>query len=166
VVRVPVEPPAGSPPPGVALRAGGRSYQVYEAPLPGMTDALDALVLRTGRSREALADSAAAAAPGGDPVRVAYESGAAAVAAILDTLAPDTRFLYASGDADRAWRAVLPPVTGLAVAHRRSPEVATLGLAMLTATGVGAHLDRDRANPVAYVDEPDIDLAGRYAALR
>ena len=165
VVSVPVEPPAAPPPAGVALRAGGRSYQVYEAALPGMTDALDALVLRTGRSRESLAASAAVAAPGTDPVRVAYESGAFAVARVVRELAPEAAFVYATGEADRAWRAVLPSVTGLPVVHRRA-DVTTCGLAMLTATGAGAHLDREEANPVAYVDEPDLDLAGRYAAPR
>ncbi|HEX8004702.1 MAG TPA: hypothetical protein VF519_18600 [Mycobacteriales bacterium] len=164
VVHVPVAPPAPEPPPGVALRAGGRSYQVYEAPLPGMVDALEGLVLRTGRSRESLAASAAVARPGEDPVRVAYESGAFAVARVVRALAPEAAFLTAHGAADRAWRAVLPSVTGLPVVHRRSAELTTLGLAMLTATATGGHLDREAANPIAYVDEPDLDLAGRYAA--
>lgn len=165
VVHVPVAPPAAEPPAGVSLRAGGRSYQVYEAPLPGMTDALDGLVLRTGRTRAALADAAAVAEPGSDPVRVAYESGARAVARVVRDLAPDAQWVYGTGEADRAWRLVLPAVTGLPVVHRRA-DVTTCGLAMLTATGTGGHLDRERANPVAYVDEPDVDLAGRYAASR
>jgi sugar (pentulose or hexulose) kinase len=156
VVSVPVEPPAGVLPDGVRLRAGGRSYQVYEAPLHGMTEALDGLVLRTGRSRESLAATAAAAAPGADPVRVAYESLASSVAEVVRALAPDVRFLYGAGLEDRAWRVVLPDVTGLPVAYRRSAEHTTLGLAMLTATGVGAHLDREAANPVAYADEPSL----------
>jgi sugar (pentulose or hexulose) kinase len=164
VVHVPVSPPAAEPPPGVVLRAGGRSYQVYEAPLPGMVDALEGLVLRTGRTRESLAASAAVARPGEDPVRVAYESGAYAVLRVVRELAPEAPFLYAHGAPDRAWRAVLPSVTGLPVVHRRSPELTTLGLAMLTATATGGHLDREETNPVAYVDEPDLDLAGRYAA--
>ncbi|HVF05144.1 MAG TPA: FGGY family carbohydrate kinase [Frankiaceae bacterium] len=166
VVAVPVEPPVPALPVGVALRAGGRSYQVYEAVLRGATETLDGLVLRTGRTREALAAAAAVAAPGADPLRLAYEAVAEDVARVVETLAPDARFLFGAGADDRAWRAVLPSVTGLPVAYRRSPEHATLGLAMLTATGYGAHLDRDEANPVAYVDEPDPDLAGRYAAAR
>lgn len=155
VVSVPVEPPAADPPSGVSLRAGGRSYQVYEAAVPCAVSGADA----------AAAD-AAAAAPLGDPARAAYETASFTIAALVSELAPDAKFVYAGGVADRAWRAVLPSVTGLPLVHRRSPEVTTLGLAMLTATGVGAHLDRDAANPVAYVDEPDLDLAGRYAALR
>ena len=154
VVSVPVEPPAPALPPGVELRAGGRSYQVYEARLRGATETLDGLVLRTGRSRESLAAAAAAAAPGGDPLRLAYEALAGEVARVVGELAPDTKFLFGAGDDDRAWRAVLPAATGLPVAYRRSPEHVTLGLAMLTATGAGAHLDRDEANPIAYVDEP------------
>jgi sugar (pentulose or hexulose) kinase len=137
LLHVPVEPPVPALPPGVALRAGGRSYQVYEARLPGA-----------------------------DPVRAAYEATAFAIQRLVGVLAPDAKFLYAAGPADPAWHAILPSVTGLAVAHRRSGSPVTLGLAMLTATGVGAHLDRDIADPVAYVDEPDPDLAGRYAAAR
>ena len=166
LVSVPVTPPVAVLPPGVALRAGGRSYQVYEATVRGAVEALDGLVPRTGRSRAALADAAAVAPPGGDPVRAAYEAVAYDVARWVGTLAPDATFAYAAGVEDRAWRAVLPSVAGLPVVHRRSPEHPTLGLAMLTATGVGQHLDRDAANPVAYVDEPDPDLAGRYAAAR
>jgi sugar (pentulose or hexulose) kinase len=154
VVAVPVEPPAGPLPDGVGLRAGGRSYQVYEAVLRGGTDALDGLVLRTGRDRAALAAVAAAAAPGSDPVRVAYEAVAAEAARVVALLAPDAKFLYAAGPPDRAWSAVLPAAAGLPVAHRRHGEPVTLGLAMLTATGAGGHLDRDVADPVAYVDEP------------
>jgi sugar (pentulose or hexulose) kinase len=154
VVSVPVEPPAGALPDGVGLRAGGRSYQVYEAVLRGGTDALDGLVLRTGRDRAALAAVAATAAPGSDPVRVAYEAVAAGVARVVELLAPDAKFLYAAGPPDRAWSAVLPAATGLPVAHRRHGEPVTLGLAMLVATGAGAHLDRDAVDPVAYVEEP------------
>jgi xylulokinase len=164
VVSVPVSPPAGPLPEGVALRAGGRSYQVYEAPVRGVTDALDLLVARSGRSRAALVAAAAVAAPGSDPVRLAYESAARSVSSLVGVLAPGAAFLYGAGDEDRAWRTVLPSVTGLPVAYRRSGEHGALGLAMLTATGAGSHLDRDAANPVAYVDEPDPDLAGRYAA--
>jgi sugar (pentulose or hexulose) kinase len=107
VVRVPVEPPVPALPEGVGLRAGGRSYQVYEA------SAVD----RDG------------------------------VARLVALLAPDAKFLYALGPPDRA----LAEAVGLPVARRREPV--TLGLAMLTATGVGAHLDRDAASPVT-VDEP------------
>jgi sugar (pentulose or hexulose) kinase len=154
VVSVPVEPPAGPLPDGVGLRAGGRSYQVYEAVLCGGTDALDGLVLRTGRDRASLAAVAAAAAPGSDPVRMVYESVAAEAARMVSMLAPGASFAYAAGPADRAWSVVLPAALGLPVAHRRHGEPATLGLAMLTATGAGGHLDRDAVDPVAYVDEP------------
>jgi sugar (pentulose or hexulose) kinase len=155
LLAVPVTPPASMPlPDGVALRAGGRSYQVYEAPLHGLTESLDLLIARTGRSRESLASAAAAAAPGTDPVRAAYESVASSVASLLAALAPGAPFVYASGVADRAWRSVLPAATGLPLVHRRVPDVTTCGLAMLVATGVGEHLDRDAANPVLDVDEP------------
>jgi sugar (pentulose or hexulose) kinase len=116
VVHVPVEPLVPSPvPPGVALLAGGRSYQLYEALVPGT---------------------------------------AADVARLVEVLAPDAKFLCAAGDSDRAWRRSLPTATGLPVVHRRSGRPVTLGLAMLIATGAGAHLDRDEADPIAYVDEP------------
>lgn len=133
VVRVPVSPPAGPLPEGVELRAGGRSYQVYEA-------------------------------SAGDPA--AHDAVGHEVARLVALLAPDAKFLCAAGPADRTWQAVLPSVTGLPVVHRRWGSPVTLGLAMLTATGAGAHLDRDVADPVAYLDEPDPDLAGRYAAAR
>jgi sugar (pentulose or hexulose) kinase len=163
-VAVPVEPPVPALPDGVGLRAGGRSYQLYVAAVPGATGLLDVLASDTGRSREALIAAAAAAAPGADPVRVAYESAARDVARLVSLLAPGAAFLCGAGPADRAWRVVLPSVAGLPVVHRRSGEPVTLGLAMLAATGAGAHLDRDAADPIAYVDEPDPDLAGRYAA--
>jgi len=116
LVHVPVEPPAPAPPAGVALRAGGRSYQMYEASMDG---------------------------PG-------------EVAGLVAALAPDAKFLYGTGDAGPRWWAALASAVGLPVAHRRAPEVTTLGLAMLTATGTGAHLDRDEANPIAYADEPGV----------
>ena len=150
-VHVPGSPPAPAPPEGVSLRAGGRSYQVYVAAVPGVPEGAEA--------------AAAAAAPGSGAARVAYEEAAYAVARVVEALAPDAAFLYGTGATDRAWSVVLPAVTGLPVVHRRS-DVTTCGLAMLTATGAGGHLDRERANPVAYVDEPDLDLAGRYAAAR
>ena len=87
-------------------------------------------------------------------MRAAYESVASSIASLLPLLAPDAPFVYASGVADRAWRSVLPAATGLPLVHRRHADVTTCGLAMLVATGVGAHLDRDTVNPVADVDEP------------
>ena len=121
-VSVPVEPPAPSPPPGVALLAGGRSYQVYDAVVASAAD----------------------------------------VAALVARLAPDAKFLYAGAASDGRWPVEVATFTGLPVAHRRfaTPDV---GLAMLVATGVGQHLDRDVINEVSYVDEPD---PGRAAALR
>lgn len=95
--------------------------------------------------------------------RAVVDGDPAAVGRVVSELAPEAKFLYAAGSADRSWPVALASVTGLPVAHRKSAEHETLGLAMLTATGVGEHLDRDLANPVAYVDEPD---PGRYAALR
>ena len=154
VVSVPVEPPAAPLPLGVELRAGGRSYQVYEAPVRGATEAIDGLVLRTGRSRESLAAAAAGSAPGSDPLRLAYESVADEVARVVRDLAPDAKLAFGAGADDRAWRAVLPAALGLPVAYRASAEHATLGLAMLTATGAGAHLDRDEVNPISSVAEP------------
>lgn len=112
LLSVPVTPPVSMLPPGVALRAGGRSYQVFE------TTSLD----------------------------------------LLPVLAPDAKWVYAGG-------APPPPPSlaadlGLPVVHRRSVALhASLGLALLTATGAGAHVDRDAANPVTYVDDP-------FAALR
>jgi sugar (pentulose or hexulose) kinase len=76
------------------------------------------------------------------------------VAAVAGLLAPDATFLLSAGDAPPSWGAALATTCGLPVVHRRSAEHATLGLAMLTATGAGAHLDRDEANPIAYADEP------------
>jgi sugar (pentulose or hexulose) kinase len=154
-VHVPVEPPVPLPlPPGVALYAGGRSYQLYAAAVPGVLGLLDRLASDTGRTRDALVAGAAAAAPASDPLRAAYDTLAAAVAQVVATLAPDAKFLCAAGGSDRCWQVVLPSATGLPVAHRRSGTPVTLGLAMLTATGVGQHLDRDEADPVTYVDEP------------
>lgn len=94
-----------------------------------------------------------------------YDAGVASamdVATLVRQLAPDARFLYAGAPGDRRWAVEVATSTGLPVAHRRrtAPD---LGLAMLVATGVGEHLDRDVVNEVAYVDEPD---PGRAAALR
>lgn len=152
-VAVPVEPPAGPLPDGVQLRAGGRSYQLYEATVAGPTALLDRLAADTGRPVDALVAAAATAAPGSDPLRVAYEAMAGEVARLVGLLAPDAKFLYGHGS-DRAWEAVLPAVTGLPLVRRRSGEPVTLGLAMLTATGAGGHLDREEADPVTYVAEP------------
>jgi sugar (pentulose or hexulose) kinase len=114
-VHVPVEPPVPLPlPPGVALFAGGRSYQLYAA----------------------------------------IAAGAPEVAQVVALLAPDAKFLCAAGGSEQRWGVALATATGLPVVHRHSGSPVTLGLAMLTATGAGAHLDRDEADPIAYVDEP------------
>ncbi len=117
VVAVPVEPPVVRVPDGVALRAGGRSYQVLEAVLP--------------------------------------DASVDAIARVVASLAPEAQILWAAGDPSTSWLTALATVTRLPVARRRSGEPATLGLAMLTATGIGAHLDRDAADPVTSVELPD-----------
>lgn len=83
----------------------------------------------------------------------AVVASAGDVAALVRQLAPDAKFLYAGTESDRRWPVEVATKTGLPVAHRRwtTPDV---GLAMLVATGVGQHLDRDVVNEVSYVDEP------------
>jgi sugar (pentulose or hexulose) kinase len=127
LLSVPVEPPVASVPAGVALRAGGRSYQMLEVVLPP------------------------------DPV---------ALAASVAALAPEAQIVYVTGPADASWRGLLAAAAGLPVVRRRSGEPGTLGLAMLTATGVGAHLDRDAADPVDAVDVPDPAAAQAFADAR
>jgi sugar (pentulose or hexulose) kinase len=125
------------------LSSGGDFVQVPVEPPVAVVP--DGVVLRAGgRSYQVLS----AVAPDAEEV-----------ARLVSLLAPEARFLYAGGDGDRAWRAALTAATALPLAHRRSAEHASLGLAMLTATGAGAHLDRDAANPVASVDEPFAALA-------
>lgn len=87
-----------------------------------------------------------------------------AVARTVTSLAPDARIVYTYGPSDAAWRTALASATGLPVARRRSGEPVTLGLAMLTATGTGAHVDRDVADPIDGIDVPDPALAQEYAA--
>lgn len=133
----------------------GRSSVLVSVPVePPVPSVPDGVLLRAGgRSYQVL------------EARLSSDD-VAGVARVVRSLAPGVQIVYLHGAADPAWRVRLAAATGVPVVRRRSGEPVTLGLAMLTATGVGEHLDRDAADPVDGVDVPDPGLAQEYADIR
>ena len=100
--------------------------------------------------------------------RAVIEGVAFDVARCLDLIAPDAEELTLAGGgaADPLWRSIVSAVTGCPVVRHAIDDAASVGARLLVASALSESLTLDDVSPVIAREEPDVELACQYSALR